>query len=188
MTFAEVKSELINLGFESSYEEAPSLLTDSINRAMQDITSRFPLIGRCEITVTSGKGMQRFNMRELTTDGFIEVDHLMVDDESGYHRASGWMIEQRYILLLSGDRPGNYVVFYRRNFTPLLPDSPEKQELEIDTDRKHLLPLLAAWYLWQDDEPEKAALWRNDYEDFAARLENKTQPTMVEQFVNGLGW
>lgn len=51
MTWAEVKRQVLNLGFETagSYDEEPTILMDAVNRAMREITNVFPLIGSYKI-------------------------------------------------------------------------------------------------------------------------------------------
>jgi hypothetical protein len=51
MTLADLKRQILNLGFETadSYDEEPTILIDSINRAMREITNIFPIIGSYKI-------------------------------------------------------------------------------------------------------------------------------------------
>jgi hypothetical protein len=68
------------------------------------------------------------------------------------------------------------MVWYKRLYTPVTVDTPDTFEFELDADLHVLIPLLAAFYVWQDDEERKADKYYNDYEmkrnDIVAR-ENK---------------
>lgn len=149
----------------------------------------------------------RYDFRELTKiagnpaavqperDVYTFIDFLDKVREDGtqdggsYRDIKDFKIEKRHVLVLDGRENAEYTVFYRRNFVPVTAETPESFEIELDYDREHLLPLLAAWYVWADDEPTKAAKWRNDYEDFAARLLATAKPSAADEpFMNDLGW
>lgn len=51
MTYADLKQEIFDLGFETEadFNEQKSIIFNSINRAMREITNRFPLIGEYKI-------------------------------------------------------------------------------------------------------------------------------------------
>lgn len=301
MTFAELKKQILNLGFEttSTYSEEPTIMIDGINRAMREITNKFPLIGvykiaQCpltnllgdeytnmdmrhydgntpivlaasgaksfyfeyagnvkltvqddngtnEVNLTGGRAFQtyrafangdvtltlqgdysfdinntaiygekysssaddipdyrkhvRYDFKELTKqDGkvvFIDfLDKVQEGDGTeSYLSLRDFHVEQRHVLVLDGRKQVEYNIFYKKDFTALTGSTQDTFEIELDKDREHLLPLLAAWYVWADDDQTKAAVWRNDYEDYAASLLRADKAnTVQEAFSNGLGW
>lgn len=302
MTFGELKRQILNLGFETAdaYDEEPSIMVDSVNRAMREITNLFPLTasyqiiqyplpnllpegegrrqydgehalvfraqgarslyfectgsgllrisdadGAREMVLESGSAFRpyralvrgtvelhfsgpfayelqhvalygqlrsqrladipacgpylRYDLDELTrtegADGLMQTVFLdfldKVQEADGTYRSlHDFHIEGRSTLVLPGKKQAAITVFYRRNFMPLTAGTPESYGLELPPSQEHLLPLLAAWYVWADDEPAKAAKWRNDYEDFAQRLllMEQRQKAQTEAFCNKLGW
>lgn len=139
----------------------------------------------------------RYDFRELTRENdkvmFIEfmdkVEEGNYSDGLSYVSIKDFTVEERHILVLDGFKKLEYTIFYKKNFTPFTATTLPTFEIELDYDQEHLLPLLAAWYVWADDEPQKAAKWKNDYEDFASRLLSaQKSETAQEKFVNDLGW
>lgn len=44
------------------------------------------------------------------------------------------------------------------------------EELGLSYEAGLLVPLLAAFYVWEDEDERKALLYRNDYEDLRAAI------------------
>jgi len=139
----------------------------------------------------------RYDFRKLTAqdgkDVFIDfLDQVMEGDYASgetYVSMKGFQVEKRHILVLDGTKKAEYTIFYKKNFTPITAATPDDFEFELDYDKEPLLPLLAAWYVWADDDPNKASIYKNDYEDLAAQLLSLATPdTATEAFVNDLGW
>lgn len=137
----------------------------------------------------------RYDFKELTkvdtVPMFIDfLDKVQEGDgEESYLTIKDFQVEKRHVLVLDGLAKCEYTIFYRKNFTPFTTTTPDATEVQLDYDKEHLLPLLAAWYVWADDEPSKASKWRNDYEDYTARLLAESKPdTAQEAFINELGW
>lgn len=106
-----------------------------------------------------------------------------------YRNAKDFHIEDRSVLVLDGFARVQYTIFYKKNFTALTEATQDDFVFELDFDKEHLLPLLAAWYVWADDEPSKASKWRNDYEDFVAKSLGEASPNnATEAFENDLRW
>lgn len=139
----------------------------------------------------------RYDFKALTAvnGAPVFIDFLDKVQEGDYSSGNSYVsikdfqVEQRHILLLDGLKKVEYTVFFRKNFTQFTANTPSTFVIELDSDKEHLLPLLAAWYVWADDEPTKAAKWKNDYEDFTALLLNTAKPQTAQvAFLNELGW
>lgn len=63
--------------------------------------------------------------------------------------------------------------------------SSDSEELLLAEDLAELIPLLVASYIWLDDEPEKAARYKNLY-DLAAR--EIRRPTKISHCIDRKGW
>lgn len=199
MTFSEVKQQILNLGFETAedYEEEATILTDALNLAMRQITNLFPLIGSYAIRqepVAAGEPRYlRYDFEELTrgADGTaVFIDFLeLVTEDGEYKKTRNFTVEQRHVLVLDGLKKINGTVFYKKNFTPFTPQTAGDRKIKLDYDKEFLLPLLAAWYVWRDDERSKASECKNEYEDGVERLLSVAKPdTAEEKFINSLGW
>lgn len=71
-TWGEIKSEIINLGFEQSnaYAENPKSCIEAVNRAMTIVAAFVrPLIGHYVIELEDTGAEQRFDIRALTAEG-----------------------------------------------------------------------------------------------------------------------
>ena len=137
----------------------------------------------------------RYDFKELTkVDGvpvFIDFLDKVQEGDGGnsYLTIKDFQVEKRHVLVLDGLTRCEYTIFYRKNFIPFTTATPGTAAIELDYDKEYLLPLLAAWYVWADDEPSKASKWRNDYEDFTARLLAEAKPERAQEaFINDLGW
>ena len=65
--------------------------------------------------------------------------------------------------------------------------TPDGYELEFEADAAELIPLLASFYLWQDEDERKAVRYRNDYEDLKAQLLASRAGTAAARVVDA-GW
>lgn len=77
---------------------------------------------------------------------------------------SDFDIIDRHILRLPAEDTTEYTIYYNKLYTPITEETPPETEIELDEDLHILVPLLAAFYVWQDDEERKADKWYNDYE------------------------
>lgn len=135
----------------------------------------------------------RYDFKALTAvDGvpvFIDFLDKVQEGDDSYLSIKDFQTEKRHVLVLDGLEKAEYTIFYRKNFVPFTSSRSDAYEVELDYDKEHLLPLLAAWYVWADDEPTKAAKCKNDYEDYAESLLKEANPqTAQEAFSNDLGW
>lgn len=78
-------------------------------------------------------------------------------------------------ITLSSDVPaGNYTVLYEHYPEAANADDPEA-ELDVDHDTELLVPHLCAYYMWMDDQPEKASQFYQRFTEQAAILRS-TRP------------
>lgn len=77
---------------------------------------------------------------------------------------SDFDIIDRHIIRLSSDAMADYTIYYKKEYTHITEQTPGDMEMQLDSDLHVLIPLLAAFYVWQDDEQRKADKMYNDYE------------------------
>lgn len=130
----------------------------------------------------------RYDFKAISP-AFIDFMDKIQEADGTYCDIRDFHIEQRSVLVLDGLSKVEYTVFYRKNFTQFSTATADGFLIELDYDKEHLLPLLAAWYVWADDEPAKAAKWRNDYEDYkAGAMRSERSKGTTERFYNDMGW
>lgn len=106
-------------------------------------------------------------------------------------RADGAFIYQTRIdgdcILLPMDYSGELTVTYARRPTPIDPDRPD-DSLDLPSVAAHLLPLLAASYVWLEDDGERSAYYASLYRDGIARIRNEQRMTRSAAFTDVTGW
>lgn len=189
MKYEQLKRELINLGFadESELEEFGTIVTDAINRAITEINLTVaPIIGTYEIEQDgTEEDIMYYNMPSLTQNNGV-VDFLEFADTpikigtDVYRKFSNYEIENDDTLVLDGRVAGTFKVFYKKAHTPITEETPNDTELELPLKAHVLVPLLAAYYVWLEDEKSKAVDYYNQYEKLSQHiLSESRKPRMT---------
>lgn len=136
-----------------------------------------------------GKGFEygeyeEYDLNELTKERFDGLAR--IETASGEVVTPGEGIQvYRSRLRISRDDENKYTVFYRARPAEITRNNSEK-DIEIDRESEFLIPLLTAYYVWLDADPQKAAQYRNEYEMQKAEL-LKIQ-TLKNNKVRTNGW
>lgn len=176
MNYAEIKQNLISLGFaeESDYEEYEELgyTYDAINRAISEIGSIFPYIAKYEFEIDdTDDGYIYLDMSDR--DGFLSfAETPVLFEQSGtemFKRFGDYQIEMERTLVIDASKnKGSFRVYYNKNCTQINENTSDAFVPELPLKVHHLIPLLAAYYLWLDDENDKAMLY---YQQFRTELD-----------------
>lgn len=178
MDLKYIKNEIYNLGFSTPSDVELSIVLQAINRAVDTIANTVrPILSVHTIEKSEPAQLKMLDFKEIAKEqgetfvGFSSVFEL---GEDGYVPSMSHSIIKGHMLQIKTDK--SYMVWYKRLYTPVTVDTPDTFEFELDADLHVLIPLLAAFYVWQDDEERKADKYYNDYEmkrnDIVAR-ENK---------------
>lgn len=184
MNYGELKTNLKALAFEEDetideYVENDVIPT-AINRAISTIGNRLmPIVKTFEITQDgTDTEYQRYDFTKLTKDFLDFRKHpVEIGDGEIYKPFGDYQIEDDEILILKGSTEGTFRVFYTAEHTPYVPGG-DMEDTQIPLKRKvhYMVPLLAAYYVWLDDDATKAAQYYNMYETeesyFLARQKN----------------
>lgn len=100
----------------------------------------------------------------------------------------GYYVEPNGRLYLARNRPGSYRVRYRRAAPALPADAAEDTEIPLDGDVAELLPLLIAYYLLLDEEPEKATAYLTLYREGSQLVHRATVAAAPVGYRNTNGW
>ena len=181
MNYGEIKHNLISLGFaeESDLEEYEDLgyLYDSVNRAISEIGIHFPYKTKYEFEIDDNEtDLVYLDMEDRP--GFLRRCDTPVlierDGEENFRPFSDYDVELENTLVINPKgNQGTYRVYYERECTQINAETPNDFVPEIPEKAHFLIPLLAAYYLWLDDEEAKATQYLNLYEQKLAQLMSK---------------
>ena len=187
MNYGQIKQNLISLGFaeDSDYEEFEELgyTYDAINRAISQIGGQFPYIEKYEFELDStDTGIMYLDMTDR--DGFLELAETPVLFEANgqeiFRKFGDDQIEMGHTIVMNADDyEGSFRVYYNKRCTQVNADTEDTFIPELPLKVHHLIPLLAAYYLWLDDDAAKATQYYNMYEtELALILQKENAPRM----------
>ena len=199
MNYGQIKQNIISLGFaeESDYAEFEELgyTYDAINRAISQIGEQFPCIAKYEFEVDdSDTGILYVDMTDVK--GFLSLAHetpvvFEADGEEVFRKFSDYQIEMEHtIVMKADDYAGSFRVYYEKACTTIDKDTPDAFVPELPAKVHHLIPLLASYYLWLDDDERKAVQYYNMYEtELSLVLQKQNAPRMrvVTEWGNARG-
>lgn len=184
MTYQELINEIRDLGFsdDSEIEEfaEAGLLYSAINRAITRINLElYPIIEKYEFDISDDDtGYLYLTMTDID-DMFLDFADMPVlferDGANFYTKFGDYEIEADNTLVINADKnKGSFRVFYKvAHDTFTGKTSQLKEDLPLQLKVHHLVPLLASYYVWNEDEPTKAAQYLNLFESEKAELKEQ---------------
>jgi len=187
MNYGEIKQNIISLGFaeESDYEEYEELgyTYDAINRAISFLGSQFPYLAKYEFELDEeDDGVLYVDMTDRI--GFLELAETPVmfeaNEQEFYRKFSDYQVEMGHTIVMNADDyVGSFRIYYSKQCTQIDKTTENDFIPELPLKCHHLIPLLASYYLWLDDDATKAAQYYNMYEtEVAAVLAKDNAPKM----------
>jgi len=187
MNYGEIKQNLISLGFaeESDYEEFEELgyTYDCINLAISMIGSQFPFVDKYEFELdNTDEGILYIDMEDR--GNFLDFAETPVlfekDGEEMFKKFSDFQIEMGHTVVINADEyKGAFRIYYNALCTQINSETEDTFVPELPLKVHHLIPLLAAYYLWLDDDAAKAAQYYNMYEtEFGLSVQKENTPRM----------
>ena len=197
MTYQELINNIKSLGFSDDDEmnefAESGLLYDSINRAITEINLNVsPIYGKHEIDIDdTDTGYIYIDMSDID-DGFLEFSDVPVmyeqNGKSYYQKFSDYQIETENTIVINADEnKGSFRIFYKtehEQFTGT--DAQLSEELPLPLKVHHLAPLLASYYVWQEDEPAKAAQYYNVFEQKSVYVTDQSQKPRMRVLPGGI--
>lgn len=184
MTYQELINEIRDLGFsdDSEIEEfaEAGLLYSAINRAITRINLElYPILEKYEFDISDDDtGYLYITMTDID-DLFLDFADTPVlferDGAAFYTKFADYEIEADNTLVINADKnKGSFRVFYKvAHDTFTGKTSQLKEDLPLQLKVHHLVPLLASYYVWNEDEPTKAAQYLNLFEAEKAELKEQ---------------
>lgn len=187
MDLSGIRQNLISLGFaeESDYEEFKELgyTYDCINRAIATIQSIFPQIAKYEFELDdSDTGILYIDMTDRP--GFLSLAEtpvlFEVNGSEVFRKFGDYQVEMGHTIVMNADAyAGSFRIYYNKACTEIDSTTPDSFEPELPKKVHHLIPLLAAYYLWLDDDERKAVQYYNNYEtELSQIIQNENMPKM----------
>lgn len=192
MNYKELKSRIRDLGFEDNeaIEENIAVVITGINTAINRIaTTVMPIIGT-HIIEQSGKdvGIMRYDMSNLVYNFLDFYKKPTVEAREELLCFDDYKIENRKILVLKGSFAGKINCYYKKMPTPITNKTEEEYKIELDAAACELVPLLAAYHIWLDDDDAKAVQYYNMYENNRDELMAVMQESARLKFNGGISW
>ena len=184
MTYQELINEIRDLGFsdDSEIEEfaEAGLLFSAINRAITRINLElYPIIEKYEFDISDDDtGYLYITMTDID-DLFLDFADTPVlferDGADFYTKFADYEIEADNTLVINADKnKGSFRVFYKVAHDTFTGKTAQlKEDLPLQLKVHHLVPLLASYYVWNEDEPTKAAQYLNLFESEKAELKEQ---------------
>lgn len=192
MLLSEVKNQILSLGFEDvtvlSGTDYQGYFRDGINKALTFISADFPVVGRYEVTVTGSDEIEEFDLAD-NTDFASLIEAKIKKEVEGVIRLmpfSDFQLVQDSIVYVSAGVEGDITFYYRTRPTLITTSTPDNTVMTVNYKAEQLLPLLASYYIWNDDDPEKAAKWMNEYEDKKNLILARTPRFKTLTFTGGI--
>lgn len=195
MTYQELVNNIRDLGFSDDSEvlEFGDLVPNNINRAITEINLEVaPIIERYEFEITEEEeGYLYITMPDID-ENFLDFADTPVlysvvsknEETPTYKRFNDYEVEANDTIVINVDELDigkdevlNIRVFYKvahENYDGTQGD----QEIPLPKKTHHLVPLLASYYIWLEDEPVKAAQYYNLYEQKKGDLTVNAKPRM----------
>jgi hypothetical protein len=212
VTWLELREQLTELGFnvvnyeyEDIYKEMKNAYIFAANRAVEVIAATVrPIIGEFVINKYTPKeknspfGYYKYDISKFD-ERFYDLanDYPMMEIAGNYVPFVDYQTtpSRKYILVprcytdISSVPGSKFHVYYEKTPIKITDETKDEFELELDRDVQPLVPLLAAHWVWLDDEPQKAAIFYNEYETLKVQILTNSEDTKVKiEQKNTTGW
>ena len=182
MNYGEIKHNIISLGFadQGDYDEYEELgyTYDAINQAISELNDTFPYIATYEFEIDeSDIGPYQIDMG--SQDGFLGLAEdspvqIVKDGEDIFKPFGDYEVKMGRVLHINADvTKGTFRIYYNRQCTTINSDTEDTFVPELPLKAHRLIPYLASYILWLDDDPSKAAQYYNQYEARKTNIEQK---------------
>ncbi len=173
ITFRELKDEILSLGFETndSYQEDENIMITAINRSINAISFEYkPFYKTLNIEVlekSASINLKKMDSNYLKLSKIYKtVNYQNTGMEYEILDKSEEYIEYTQLL-------NNTIIVYSKGLYTFVYETVPPQvdintsdsfEFDFDVATRMLVPLLAGFYLYRDDDATKADIYYNDYE------------------------
>lgn len=186
MTYQQLIDNIKSLGFSDDAEmqefAESGVLYDSINRAIAEINFAVPGSAprNKEYTFSVDKEDEEVMYIDMESidPKFMELAEtaMLYAKDDIYNKFNDFdLMNESTIVFDPTDYEGDFRVLYKVYHDDFTEDSALDEEIPLARKVHHIVPLLAGYYVWLEDEPQKAAQYYNLYEQEKTEIELKSQ-------------
>lgn len=181
MKYKDLKREIRDLGFEddSIFIEYLSIIQTSITRACKVIASTLKSpVGSLQLDLTDDSVRTddgKYDMRELSKDDdgnvmFDSLDRIVSDEGTYYKNFLNYDMVEDYVLVIPTGISKKLTVYYNERIIPITSDTQDDYDIQVVYPFDPLVALLAAHYVWLDDDERKAILYWNEFDQLKQEI------------------
>lgn len=168
MNYGELKQNIIDLGFSDAdeLEEFGTLVPNAINRAITEISmSVAPNTSYKDIVQDDTFDDEAYYEYEMPDDfmKFAEVPVKRNLASGVYERFNDFEIEDDNVIM-SGSHKGTFRLFYVADHEAFTVNTSNGEDIPLPLKAHYLVPLLASYYIWLDDDQTKAQMYYQAYQ------------------------
>ena len=118
----------------------------------------------------------RYDLAELSKDEngnvlFDRIERIVVNDGSVGKTFLSYDLEQDHILVMSQSVRADLTLFYYERIIPVTESTQNDFEVQVVYPCEPLVALLAAHYVWLDDDERKAVMYWNEFDQLRQEIE-----------------
>lgn len=198
MNYGELKNEIRDLGFEENqiFNEYPDIFRSAITRACKLIATLVQApIGKIDLDLTNEANRSadgRYDLEELSKDEynnvrFDSIERVVQNTDSGVETFLDYDIVQYKILVLDPSTADNLTIYYKERIVPITSSTLNEYQIQVVYPCEPLVALLAAHYVWLDDDERKAVMYWNEFDQLRQEIEAKAF-RLKARVVGGYPW
>ena len=193
MKWKELKSEIRDLGFESDQQmtDYSTIVINSVNRAISIINADvYGAKAKTRITQDgTAEGIGTYDLADITGD-FLKLEIVYRIEEGVLSVFNDYELTEESKVLMDNSLVGTFDFHYIKKLPTVTSSTSPEAEIGVATKVGHLVALLAAHYVWKDDDVQKSTDYWNEYDmlkdDFLEAQERERKPKAT--VIGGLTW
>jgi len=193
MKWKELKSEIRDLGFESDQQmtDYSTIVINSVNRAISIINADvYGAKAKTRITQDgTAEGIVTYDLADITGD-FLKLEIVYRIKEGVLSVFNDYELTEESKVLMDNSLVGTFDFHYIKKLPMVTSSTSPEAEIGVATKVEHLVALLAAHYVWKDDDVQKSTDYWNEYDmlkdDFLEAQERERKPKAT--VIGGLTW
>lgn len=118
----------------------------------------------------------RYDLAELSKDEsgnvlFDRIERIIINDGSVGKTFLSYDLEQDHVLVMSDSIRYDLTVFYYERIIPVTESTQDDFKVQVVYPCEPLVALLAAHYVWLDDDERKAVMYWNEFDQLRQEIE-----------------
>lgn len=184
MTYKEIKDRIVDLGFEDDEItiEYSRIIANAVNDAIDHINSTV----RPYVKSVTVETPCVFDMRSV--EDFVDFHEKPYFTENEQRKILSKYFIENLTTIVVEEEIGDITVYYTAAPTRITEDTEDSFEIELDRIVHPLIPLLASYFVWLDDDERKAADYFNQYVMKREEILAKNPSPITVNFFGGVAW